>query len=125
MRRLFLSLILLGFTSLMGVVNYLTTIIKLRAPGMTMFRMPLTTWALFITSILVLLATPVLAEISSQAWLYPHLCGIKREDKVVQRLLYNPVALKAILEDLLGYKDVRIIDLRMSMPDARRSKGLA
>src|SRR5436305_1251476 len=57
----FLSLILLGFTSLMGVVNYLTTIIKLRAPGMTMFRMPLTTWALFITSILVLLSTPVLA----------------------------------------------------------------
>src|SRR4051812_26026527 len=36
----FASLILLGFTSLMGVVNYLTTIIKLRAPGMTMFRMP-------------------------------------------------------------------------------------
>jgi cytochrome c oxidase subunit I len=57
----FASLILLGFTSLMGVVNYLTTIIKLRAPGMTMFRMPLTTWALFITSILVLLSTPVLA----------------------------------------------------------------
>src|SRR5688572_4352112 len=57
----FLSLILLGFTSLMGVVNYLTTIIKLRCPGMTMFRMPLTTWALFITSILVLLSTPVLA----------------------------------------------------------------
>ncbi|HEV8607718.1 MAG TPA: cbb3-type cytochrome c oxidase subunit I [Tepidisphaeraceae bacterium] len=58
----FLSLILLGFTSLMGVVNYLTTIIKMRCPGMTMFRMPLTTWALFITSILVLLSTPVLAS---------------------------------------------------------------
>jgi cytochrome c oxidase subunit 1 len=58
----FFSLILLGFTSLMGVINYITTIIKLRAPGMTMFRMPLTTWAIFITSILVLLSTPVLAS---------------------------------------------------------------
>jgi cytochrome c oxidase subunit I len=58
----FTSVILLGFTSLMGVVNYITTILKMRAPGMTMFRMPLTTWAIFITSILVLLATPVLAS---------------------------------------------------------------
>ena len=46
----------------MGAVNYLTTIVKLRAAGMTMFRMPLSTWSLFITSILVLLATPVLAS---------------------------------------------------------------
>ena len=46
----------------MGAVNYLTTIIKLRCPGMTMFRMPLSVWSLFITSILVLLATPVLAS---------------------------------------------------------------
>src|SRR6185436_3118716 len=50
-----------GFSSLMGAVNYLTTIIKLRCPGMTMFRMPLSVWSLFITSLLVLLATPVLA----------------------------------------------------------------
>src|SRR5438105_15940483 len=46
----------------MGVINYIPTIVKLRCPGMTMFRMPLTTWALFITSILVLLSTPVLAS---------------------------------------------------------------
>jgi cytochrome c oxidase subunit I len=58
----FVSIFLLGFSSLMGAVNYLTTIIKLRAPGMTMFRLPLSVWSLFITSILVLLATPVLAS---------------------------------------------------------------
>ena len=58
----FLSLFLLGFSSLMGAVNYLTTMIKLRCPGMTMFRMPLSIWSLFITSLLVLLATPVLAS---------------------------------------------------------------
>jgi cytochrome c oxidase subunit 1 len=59
----FLSLFLLGFSSLMGAVNYLTTIIKLRCPGMTMFRLPLSVWSLFITSLLVLLATPVLASV--------------------------------------------------------------
>ncbi|HSI33892.1 MAG: cbb3-type cytochrome c oxidase subunit I [Phycisphaerae bacterium] len=58
----FLSIIILGFSSLMGAVNYLTTIIKLRCPGMTMFRLPLSVWSLFITSLLVLLATPVLAS---------------------------------------------------------------
>ncbi len=58
----FLSLTLLGFASLLGAVNYLTTVVKLRCPGMTMFRMPLSVWSLFITAILVLLATPVLAS---------------------------------------------------------------
>ncbi|MCI0437088.1 MAG: cbb3-type cytochrome c oxidase subunit I, partial [Gemmatimonadetes bacterium] len=56
-----LSLTILGFSSLMGSVNYITTIINMRAPGMTWFRMPLSTWALFITSILILLAIPILA----------------------------------------------------------------
>ncbi|MDT8341195.1 MAG: cbb3-type cytochrome c oxidase subunit I [Longimicrobiales bacterium] len=55
-----LSLTILGFSSLAGAVNYITTVISLRAPGMTWFRLPLTTWALFITAILVLLAIPIL-----------------------------------------------------------------
>jgi cytochrome c oxidase subunit 1 len=50
----------IGLSSIMGAVNYATTIIKMRAPGMSMFRMPLTTWALFINAILALFATPVL-----------------------------------------------------------------
>jgi cytochrome c oxidase subunit 1 len=56
-----LSLTILGFSSLAGSVNYITTIVNMRAPGMTYFRMPLPTWALFITSILILLAIPILA----------------------------------------------------------------
>ena len=55
-----ISLIILGFSSLMGSVNYITTVINMRAPGMTWFRLPLTIWALFITAILLLLALPVL-----------------------------------------------------------------
>ena len=57
-----ISLIILGFSSMMGSINYITTIINMRAPGMTFFRLPLTVWALFIVSILVLLAIPVLTS---------------------------------------------------------------
>jgi len=56
-----LSLLLLGVSSVMGAINYITTVINMRAPGMTMFRLPLPVWTLFITAILVLLAIPVLS----------------------------------------------------------------
>ncbi len=57
------SVILVGTSSIMGALNYLTTILNMRAPGMSMFRMPMTTWSIFITSILSLLATPVLTSV--------------------------------------------------------------
>ena len=56
------SLILVGTSSIMGAINYITTIVMLRAKGMHMFRLPMTVWALFITAILVLMATPVLTS---------------------------------------------------------------
>jgi cytochrome c oxidase subunit 1 len=56
-----LSLVILGLSSILGSMNYITTVINLRAPGMTWFRLPLSIWALFITSILVLLAMPILS----------------------------------------------------------------
>ncbi|HUO04106.1 MAG TPA: cbb3-type cytochrome c oxidase subunit I [Candidatus Binataceae bacterium] len=55
-----ISLIVLGVSSLMGSINYITTIINMRTKGMTYFRMPLVIWSLFITAILLLLALPVL-----------------------------------------------------------------
>ncbi|HYT62585.1 MAG TPA: cbb3-type cytochrome c oxidase subunit I [Gemmatimonadales bacterium] len=55
-----ISIVVLGLSSVMGSVNYITTIINHRAPGMYWFRMPLSVWALFITAILAVLALPVL-----------------------------------------------------------------
>ena len=55
-----ISLIVLGVSSLMGSLNYITTIINMRTKGMTFFRLPLVIWSLFITAILLLLALPVL-----------------------------------------------------------------
>ncbi|MGY1438953.1 aa3-type cytochrome oxidase subunit I [Streptomyces reniochalinae] len=50
-----------GLSTILGSVNFITTIICLRAPGMTMFRMPLFTWNVLFTSILALFAFPVLS----------------------------------------------------------------
>ncbi len=57
-----ISLFVLGVSSMMGSINYITTVINMRAPGMKLFRMPLVVWALFITAILLLLALPVLTS---------------------------------------------------------------
>ncbi len=53
------GLILIGTASILGAVNFLVTIFKMRAPGMTLFRMPILVWTVLVTSVLVLMATPV------------------------------------------------------------------
>jgi cytochrome c oxidase subunit 1 len=50
-----------GLGTILGAVNFITTIICMRAPGMTMFRMPIFTWNTLVTSLLVLIAFPILA----------------------------------------------------------------
>jgi cytochrome c oxidase subunit 1 len=57
-----ISLFTMGIGSMMGSINYITTIVNMRAPGMKLFRMPLVVWSLFITAILLLLALPVLTS---------------------------------------------------------------
>ncbi|MBJ7323857.1 cytochrome c oxidase subunit I [Rhodococcus fascians] len=56
-----LGLILSGLGTILGAVNFITTVVCLRAPGMTMFRMPVFTWNMLVTSVLVLLAFPTFA----------------------------------------------------------------
>ncbi|MCL5266902.1 MAG: cbb3-type cytochrome c oxidase subunit I [Bacteroidetes bacterium] len=52
---------IVGFSSILTGLNFLTTIHRLRAPGMTWFKMPLFVWALYATAWVQIIATPVLA----------------------------------------------------------------
>jgi cytochrome c oxidase subunit 1 len=55
-----LGLLIVGTSSLLGAINFIVTVLRLRAPGMTMTRVPIFTWATTTTSILIVLAVPSL-----------------------------------------------------------------
>jgi cytochrome c oxidase subunit 1 len=94
-----------GFGTILGAVNFITTIITMRAPGMTMFRMPIFTWNAMVTSILVLMAFPVLA-----AALFA-----LAADRVFDAHIYDPANGGALLWQHLfwffGHPEVYIIAL--------------
>ncbi len=63
------GLLMVGTSSILGGLNFLVTIVKLRRPGMTFWKLPLFVWAVMTTSIMVVMATPVLASALTLAFL--------------------------------------------------------
>ncbi|MCU1445288.1 cbb3-type cytochrome c oxidase subunit I, partial [Cryobacterium sp.] len=100
-----LGLGLSGFGTILGGVNFITTIITMRAPGMTMFRMPIFTWNSLVTSLLVLMAFPVLAAALLAA----------ASDRIFESHIYDPANGGALLWQHLfwffGHPEVYIIAL--------------
>jgi cytochrome c oxidase subunit I len=68
-----MGLTIAGLGTILGAVNMITTVVTLRAPGMTMFRMPIFTWNIFVTSLLVLMAFPLLTSALLVLWADRHL----------------------------------------------------
>ncbi|MCK6068225.1 MULTISPECIES: cytochrome c oxidase subunit I [Microbacterium] len=101
----FLGLGMSGFGTILGAVNFITTILTLRAPGMTMWRMPIFTWNTLITSILILLAFPVLAAALFAA----------ASDRVLGSHIFDPAAGGVLLWQHLfwffGHPEVYVIAL--------------
>ena len=67
------GLVLQGFGTIMGGVNFITTILCMRAPGMTMWRMPVFVWTSLITALLIIMIFPPLA---AALFLCPGLSGV-------------------------------------------------
>ena len=64
-----IAVLMLGISSTIGAANFLVTMFRMRAPGMTMFRMPIFCWTMLVTAVLQLLATPVLAAALSMLFI--------------------------------------------------------
>ncbi|CAN5647223.1 cytochrome c oxidase subunit I [soil metagenome] len=70
-----LAIVLTGLSGVLTAVNIVATVISMRAPGMTMFRMPIFTWNMLVTSILVLIAFPVLTAAGAMLFVDRHMGG--------------------------------------------------
>lgn len=129
----------LGFSSIVTGINFVVTIHRLRAPGMNWFRMPLFVWALYATSWIQVLATPVigitLALIILERWigigvfdpasggdpiLYQHLFWIYSHPAVYIMILPAMGVVSEILptfarKDIFGYKQIAISSLAIAI----------
>ena len=99
------GLTMTGFGTIFAAVNFITTVTSMRAPGMTMFRMPIFTWNILVTSILVLIAFPPLASAFFAMW----------ADRNLGTLIFDPASGGAVLWQHLfwffGHPEVYIIAL--------------
>jgi cytochrome c oxidase subunit I len=134
-----LAVFILGFSSILTGLNFLTTIHRLRAPGMTFFRMPLFVWGLYATAWIQVLATPVIGitlllvflervfgmgifdpALGGDPLLYQHLFWIYSHPAVYIMILPAMGVVSEILptfakKDIFGYKQIAISSLAIAL----------
>jgi cytochrome c oxidase subunit 1 len=69
------GVVLVGFSGILGSLNFIVTIYARRAPGMTMFRLPLFTWSMLVTAVLILVAFPSVTAAGAMLFIDRHLGG--------------------------------------------------
>ena len=69
------AIAILGIGSLLGAINFLVTIFKMRAPGMTMLRLPIFVWTVIVQAVLLVFALPVLTAGAAMLWIDRNLGG--------------------------------------------------
>ncbi|MGH2380647.1 MAG: cytochrome c oxidase subunit I, partial [Candidatus Limnocylindria bacterium] len=77
-----MGLLLSGMSGILGAVNFIATTFAMRAPGMTMFRLPIFVWNILVTSLLILLTFPVLTAALAMLFL----------DRTVGASFFDPAA---------------------------------
>ncbi|MCC6865244.1 MAG: cbb3-type cytochrome c oxidase subunit I [Ignavibacteria bacterium] len=134
-----LAAFVLGFSSIVTGLNFVVTIHRLRAPGMTWFRMPLFPWALYATSWIQVLATPIIgitlaliilerlfgigvfdASLGGDPILYQHLFWIYSHPAVYIMIIPAMGVVSEILptfsrKDIFGYKQIAISSLGIAL----------
>lgn len=134
-----LAAFILGFSSIVTGLNFITTIHRLRAPGMSWFRMPLFVWALYATSWIQVLATPVIGitllliflerffgvgvfdpAMGGDPLLYQHLFWIYSHPAVYIMILPSMGVVSEILptfakKDIFGYKQIALSSLAIAL----------
>lgn len=75
MQMFFLGVYFIGFSSILGSINIIATTLRMRAPGMNMFRMPIFVWAAFATALISLTATQLIG-LSFQMVMFQRLFGM-------------------------------------------------
>jgi cytochrome c oxidase subunit 1 len=101
---------LTGLSGILTAVNIVTTVATMRAPGMTMFRVPIFTWNMIVTSILVLIAFPVITAAGAMLFIDRHFGGHIYDGTVIDGVSGMPILWQHLFW-FFGHPEVYILIL--------------
>ncbi len=118
-----------GLGTILGAVNMVTTIVCLRAPGMTMFRMPIFTWNVLVTSVMTLIAFPILTAallgLAADRHLGAHVFDPANGGVILWQHLSQPNSVQSLVTSLDRFRagPHRVLAGAVAGPQARPSSS--